>query len=422
MPPLPHEFTGVSVTTADPLRRDWNPMLDRRADRSSAPAATARAARVLLADDDAVSRKLLSAVLQRSGFEMLIAASGEEALHLIDTADVDLLVLDFEMPGLNGAEVCQRVRMNEREDLRSLPVILLTAHTGEAEEIGCLQAGANDFVTKPVSREILTARIETQLRLGALSDELRRQNEELARWRAAQEADLAAAQATQRALIPAAGPSLSGWSVQTIYQPVIQVGGDVYGWRAIGGGRWVFWLADATGHGAAAALFTALAAQLFYQACETVSAPADVLRSVNTAFRGVFHGRSFMTACCALVGPDGALAFSSAGHPPLLVRRANGEIESFGPHSTLLGFQDDSPGEQSEVMLDSGDAALLYTDGLFAFQQPDGERFAPSAIRKVLTATPPSTTLLDDVLAGLARHSNGEPCEDDLAAIALIKG
>jgi DNA-binding response OmpR family regulator len=102
------------------------------------------------------------------------------------------------MPALNGAEICRLLRKSEREDWNTLPVIMLTAHAGEEEEIVCLQAGANDFVTKPVSRQILAARIQTQFRLSALTDELRKQNDELNRWRTAQEADLAAAQATQR--------------------------------------------------------------------------------------------------------------------------------------------------------------------------------------------------------------------------------
>lgn len=349
------------------------------------------------------------------------AGDGAEALELIAAGAPDLLVLDFEMPDLNGEEVCRHLRTHAREDLRTLPVIMLTAHAGEAEEIRCLQAGANDYVTKPVSREILTARIQTQLRLGALSDELRWQNEELARWRTAHEADLAAAQATQSALIPATPPPLTGWSVETMYQPVIQVGGDVFGWRPAGDGRWLFWLADATGHGAAAALFTALAAQLFHQACETAREPTDVLSSVNTAFRRVFRGRSFMTACCALVDPDGSLVFCSAGHPPLLVRRRDGTVESFGPHRTILGLQDEAPAEQSRVRLASGDVALLCTDGLYAFKSPAGERFAPTAVRDSLAGVGAGSKLPDRLLAALQADSNGDPCEDDLAALALSK-
>src|SRR4051812_25873794 len=103
-------------------------MLDSRADTSEPLAPVIRAPRVLLADDDAISRKLLAAALQRMGFEVQTAEQGAEALHLIETKDPDLLVLDFEMPGQNGAEVCHQLRGSEREEIRTLPVIMLTAH------------------------------------------------------------------------------------------------------------------------------------------------------------------------------------------------------------------------------------------------------------------------------------------------------
>src|SRR5204863_730924 len=155
--------------------------------------------------------------------------------------------------------------------IREVPVIMLTGHTGEAEEIRCLRAGANDFVTKPVSREVLSTRIDTRVRLRELNDELRRQNDELARWRATHEADLDTARATQRAIIPSIPPSLTGWHVDAVYSSLIQVGGDVYGWRPCGDGRWLFWIADATGHGASAALFTTLTTLLFHHASATAA-------------------------------------------------------------------------------------------------------------------------------------------------------
>ena len=398
-------------------------MIDFRADTADPTPTVTRAPRVLLADDDAVSRKLLSASLTRSGFDVHTASDGEEALELIDAVDPDLLVLDFEMPQINGAEVCHRLRTSESENLRTLPVIMLTAHAGETEEIGCLEAGANDFVTKPVGREVLAARIQTQLRIRSLSDELRVQNEELGRWRTAQEADLAAAQATQHALIPANPPPLEGWSVQTVYQPVIQVGGDVFGWQSLGQGRWVFWLADATGHGAAAALFTALAAQLFRQACEAEKEPAAILRAVNREFRSVFQGRSFMTACCALVEPGGGIRFCGVGHPPLLVRRADGTIDSFGPHGTVLGLLDDyGPDlEQSQTSLATGDLALLYTDGIFSFQQANGERFTHKVLPSVLPEVPPQQEFLTRLIDRIRDDSDGTPSDDDVAALVLMR-
>jgi sigma-B regulation protein RsbU (phosphoserine phosphatase) len=241
------------------------PMTDLRAALPTA-AGTARPRQILLADDDEKSRRLLGASLERAGFEVWTAADGEEALGAIESSPPDLLVLDFEMPRLNGAELCRRLRSSPRESIRQLPVIMLTGHSGESDEVSCLAAGANDFVTKPVGREVLIARIETQLRLGALSDELRARNTELADWRSAQEADLAAARATQQALVATQPPAVEQWKIEVVYAPLIQVGGDIYGWRRLAEGRWLFWLADATGHGVAAALFTTLAALLFNHA------------------------------------------------------------------------------------------------------------------------------------------------------------
>jgi serine phosphatase RsbU (regulator of sigma subunit) len=330
-----------------------------------------------------------------------------------------LLVLDFEMPGFNGAEICRQLRSSEREDLRNLPVVMLTAYAGEAEEITCLQAGANDFVTKPVSRDILAARIHTQLRLRSMADELRQRNEELGRWRTEHEADLAAAHAMQQVFIPTRPPVVPGWTFESIYQPVIEIGGDVFGWRPAAGGRWHFWLADATGHGAAAALLTALAAQLFRQACETEREPVAILSAVNREFCQVFRGRAFMTACCALIDADGHLTFAGAGHPPLLVRRAHGIVDAFASHGTILGLRDGDGLEQSHTTLESGDTALLYSDGLFAFKKRDGDRFASEDLREALRAITPGAAFFDRVLTNLRDRSNGESCGDDIAAIAL---
>jgi sigma-B regulation protein RsbU (phosphoserine phosphatase) len=377
---------------------------------------------ILLADDEPAARRLLSVTLERLGFEVREAADGEEALEIAMSDGPDLMVLDFEMPRLTGAEVCHHLRTSERTDLQGLPVIMLTAHAGEAEEIRCLQAGANDYVTKPVSRDILAARIHTQLRLRCMADELLVRNAELARWRGEHEADIAAARAAQQVFIPHAPPTIPGWSVESLYQPVMEIGGDVFGWQPTRDGRWFFWLADATGHGAAAALFTALAAQLFRQTCDTCEDPASVLQAVNREFHKVFEGRAFMSACCALLNPNGDLAFSGAGHPPLLIRRIDGTVESLGPHGTVVGIKPDSDYQQSQARLLNGDAALLYSDGLFAFKDSAEVRFTHETLAHILPVLKPDKPFIGQLLPLLRDTSNGDPGEDDIAAIALTKG
>ena len=389
-------------------------MLDHRAQPAPAlPPATLP--RVLLADDDAAARRILAASLTSAGFDVLTAANGEEALAQVLLSRPDVLVLDFEMPGIDGAEVCRRVRALPDPELREIPALMLTAHGGEAEEVACLGAGANDFVSKPVSRAILEARLRTHLRLGALGAELRAQNAELARWREVQEADLEMAQITQRLLIPAHPPALAGWQVATHYEPVIQVGGDVFGWHPAADGAYYFWLADATGHGAAAALLTTHAALLFEQACQHESSPGAVLRAVNREFHHAFHGRLYMTALCVLVHPNGRLSCAGAGHPPLIVRTAAGEVRTWAAQGTMLGVLPESAGNEDHTTLQPGDTAWLYTDGLFSLKNPEGERLEPETVEQAARTAGDLAALL----AAMQAQGDGAPFEDDLALIEL---
>ncbi len=395
-------------------------MLDHRA-VSETPAAVERPRKILLADDDELSRRVLGASLEAAGFQVWTACDGAEALAAIESSPPDVLVLDFEMPGLDGAELCRRLRSSEREAVRLLPVIMLTGHTGEAEEVAALAAGVNDFVTKPVSREVLIARIETQLRLGALSDELRRQNAELARWREAQEADLASARATQQAIVARSPPELEKWKVEFTYEPLIQVGGDVYGWQMLPDGRWLFWLADATGHGVAAALFTTLAALLFHHAAPVATTAAGILMAVNAEFWSVFRGRSFMTGCCVVIDRDGGLSFAGAGHPPVLIRRRNGAVQPLNSQGTMLGLSKEMNLAPVSTHLEAGEIALLHTDGLFGLKTPGGERFSHHMVADALATVTGRKAILPALTKALQDRAGTGGFDDDVAAIALCR-
>ncbi|PYI57703.1 MAG: hypothetical protein DMC62_00850 [Verrucomicrobia bacterium] len=207
-------------------------------------------AQILVVDDDAVSRKILAQLLASAGYECRECEDGTEALELMRAQQPSLLLLDFELPGLNGAEVLKSLRSDSDPAIAQIPTIMLTGHGSEESEVRCLQSGADDFVTKPVNAAVLRARIETQLRLRSMRRQLERQNDELEEWRRNLERDLAAAQLTQQSLIPQKPPTIAGWEVAACYRPVIQVGGDIYGWLRMKDGRILFWIADGTGHGA----------------------------------------------------------------------------------------------------------------------------------------------------------------------------
>src|SRR5437764_13465524 len=282
-------------------------------------------AKILVVDDDPMSRRVLAQLLSAAGYKCRVSNDGSEALAAIHADPPSLLLLDFDMPGLNGAEVLRRLRSDEDAAVAQLPAIMLTAHGSEQSEVSCLQAGADDFVTKPVNASVLRARIETQLRLRSMRRQLERQNDELERWRRNLERDLAAARLTQQSLIPQKPLPLQDWDVAACYRPVIQVGGDIYGWLRMKDGRILFWIADGTGHGAAAALLTTLAKLLFHHGNEEHDMPASIMEAVNNDFRSIFGSRSFMTAMCVALDPvTGKASIVGAGHPPVLVTRPTG--------------------------------------------------------------------------------------------------
>jgi sigma-B regulation protein RsbU (phosphoserine phosphatase) len=374
--------------------------------------------RILVVDDDGTSRKLLARALESAGFAAEQAADGNEALASISRSAPDVILLDLQMPGLNGAETCRFIRAQADPAIRELPVIMLTAQDDEAAEVQCLEAGANDFLAKPVGRAALTARIQTQLRLHSLTLELQARNLELERWRASQLADLEAARITQTAIIPSRDPVIPSWNLESYFEPLIQVGGDVYGWHPLGSRGCVLWIADATGHGAAAALVTTLVAHLFHQATTASHEPDRILHTVNAEFFDLFRGKSFMSAFCALLEPDGTVTFSNAGHPPMLVVRQDNSIEHFRADATMIGVTAKLNSSGMRIRLTKGDRLLVFTDGLYSTRSPSGERLTWEAVTKGLTVIGERRDFLSSLLGCMRNTIGHSPFDDDITMIA----
>ena len=136
-------------------------------------------ARVLVVDDQPANIRLLEAILAPRGYDVATATSGEEALETISQTPVDLVLLDIVMPGLDGYEVCRRIR--GQVDTAYLPVVMVTA-SGEEEKIKALEAGADDFLTKPINQSELLARVASLARIKRYQDTIKRQAGELATW------------------------------------------------------------------------------------------------------------------------------------------------------------------------------------------------------------------------------------------------
>jgi len=134
---------------------------------------------VLVVDDLAPNVRLLEAVLSPKGFRVATAATGEEALDVLGKEHPDLVLLDILMPGMDGYEVCRRIRQDP--ETAFLPVIMITA-SGEEQKIRAIEAGADDFVNKPFDQAELLARVRSLVRVKRYHDMIEHQAAELARW------------------------------------------------------------------------------------------------------------------------------------------------------------------------------------------------------------------------------------------------
>ena len=147
-------------------------------------------ARILVVDDTPMNVKLLHDLLEAKGYAVETATSGEEGLAMVADWRPDLLLLDVMMPGMSGYEVCEKLRADPATAV--LPVVLVTALDPDKERVKGLEAGADDFLTKPVNQAELLARVRSLLRIKSLHDEVQSQAAELARWNAELEARVAA--------------------------------------------------------------------------------------------------------------------------------------------------------------------------------------------------------------------------------------
>ncbi|MFA7383628.1 MAG: response regulator [Desulfurivibrionaceae bacterium] len=134
-------------------------------------------ARILVVDDTPANVKLLSGLLTYNGYEVVTAASGAEALEKVETEQPDLVLLDIMMPGMNGYEVCRTIRKNPATEI--LPIVMVTSLDPAEERINGLQAGADDFLAKPVDEQELLVRVRSLLRIKELYDTVQAQSAQI---------------------------------------------------------------------------------------------------------------------------------------------------------------------------------------------------------------------------------------------------
>lgn len=312
--------------------------------------------RVLVVEDHPLSRKMLESMLLKS-YEVMSAESGMQAIEIAQNRKPDLVLLDIEMPGLDGFQTLEILKSGIID--QATPVIFLTAREDSQSRETGLEAGAVDYITKPYDKQELSIKVKNHLALYEARKEIEARNRVMAR-------EMEMASQLQNSLLPQELPQLQKLSLSACYKPVSEAGGDFYDIIELPDNRIGFVQVDVSGHGVASAMVGAMFKMAFHSFARLTISTAGLLKVINDEMYKVLPDSDFLTVFYGIINVDTLeLTFTNAGHPkPLLFRSADRSIMELYEGGPLVGAFNGMEYDEETVQLASGDSLLVFTDGV----------------------------------------------------------
>ncbi|MGP6088661.1 PP2C family protein-serine/threonine phosphatase [Antarctobacter jejuensis] len=399
--------------------------------------------RVLLVDDSRAQLKMLGMMMRRWGFEVHTADSALEALDICRQHPPDLVLSDWMMPGMNGIEFCRAFRDLPRDGYGYF--ILLTSKSEKEEIAQGLDAGADDFLTKPVNPHELRARIKAGERIVSMERELSEKNrqvsealDELREIHTAIDNDLRQARTIQQSLVPERVCEILTSRVSLLLHPCGHVGGDLVGMFRPGFGRLGLYSIDVSGHGITSAMVTArvagylsstfpeqnIALERRFDNFFAMREPSETARLLNQRLAADPGVEEYLTmGYLAADLLSGRMRMVQAGHSPALLLRPDGSHEFIGNGGLPIGLVDEVSYEQHDFTMSSGDLLLLYSDGFTEAVTKSGEMLGDDGLVQLFRDSARGGVgpdLLEDMFWRLtAIMENPEKLGDDVSAALL---
>jgi steroid delta-isomerase-like uncharacterized protein len=244
--------------------------------------------------------------------------------------------------------------------------------------------------------------------------------DQLSLMRQSTEQELRLARSIQRASLPKEVPTLEGWQISPFYRPAREVGGDFYDFHLLSEDRLGLVVGDATGKGVPAALVMSTTCGMLRLAAQSSSSPGEMLERVNETLFPYIPANMFVTCFYAILDPkSGSLTYANAGHDlPYLCR--NGEAEELMARGMPLGLMPGMGYEEKETILEAGESALFYSDGLVEAHDPKGEMFGFPRLRALIAEHAQEGSLGDFLMEELSSFvGDGWEQEDDITLLTL---
>jgi serine phosphatase RsbU (regulator of sigma subunit) len=374
------------------------------------PESTLTRERIVLIDDSANDLQVTKRFLERRGFDVSAATSGEEGLALAQAITPAAFIVDYRMPVMDGLEVTRRIKADPI--LQTIPVLMLTGADAAQTVVEGLEAGADDFVTKGSDTEILLARLRALLRMKRYQDQLRKLNQQITR-------DLQIARRVQEALVPNGffrGPRIE---IRSAYIPSATLSGDFYDYFLQDELMYLF-VADVSGHGLPASILVALLKSYIHTESDSRTSLSSFMASLNDFLFSVSLPTQFATAQLFRIDNAGNLVYSNAAHPPfLLLQKSNGKTVVHEAPSHLLGAMPSMLFEEHRLQVAPGDMLFVYTDGLTDRRNASGDFYSLDRIVALMDDAHDAdlTTVYDRIFEDVSTFAATDEFRDDIAFI-----
>jgi serine phosphatase RsbU (regulator of sigma subunit) len=366
--------------------------------------------RIVVIDDNANDTQVIRRFLERKGYAVDAATSGEEGLALAKRIPPDAFVVDYRMPGIDGFEVTRRIKSDPQ--LKNIPVLLLTGADAPSNVVDGLATGADDFVTKSSDAEILFARLRALLRVKHYQDELRKLNQQITR-------DLQIARRVQEALVPAGSFRSPRVEIRSAYMPSETLSGDFYDYFLHDNVMYLF-VADVSGHGLPAAILVALLKSYIHTEADPNTRLSDLMARLNDFLFSVSLPTQFATAQLFRLDGQGILEYANAAHPGfLLFQREQRKVMFIEEPSPLLGAMPQMAYDERAVKIAPGDTLFMYTDGLTDRRTDSGEFYSIDRVARLMEKNGDAelNTIYDAIFSDVSGFLATEDFKDDIAFI-----
>ncbi len=400
-----------------------------------------RRLRVLVVDDSAAQRRMLGLLLRKWNFDVTEAEDGAAALLLCETQPFDMIISDWMMPNMSGLELCKEIRARFTDSY--IYFILLTSRSEKSALTEGLEAGADDFLTKPTDAGEMQARLHAGERLLMMQDDLIDKNrriseafDELQELYQSIDRDLRAAARMQKTLIPQRLAKCGRVPCGVAYRPAGHVGGDLLGYFKVSDERICAYSIDVSGHGVSSALLTARLSNFFNptQLMENIAVtsdddngfhprdPAIIVTELNDRMQDEADNDQYFTMLFADLNlTSGLVRYCQAAHPSPAIIRATGQIEFIGDGGPPVGLMPGMSYDTQVAHLAPGDRLMLFSDGIVECESPAGELLDNEGLERILTRHwgMSEREVLDQVLLEMAAFRGNEDFDDDVSALLL---